>query len=864
MELLLTPASRRLPLNTVLLSLAPWNRAARIQPWLRGSLGILLGGLLGYGLPAHADEPAAAAAPAATVSPATAPPAAEASVPDTEPPPVGFAEDGAPLVPFVPFDGLILEKGNRDPIAGASVVVTPWRPLPIEPGAKVKKGALPPGEAIGPAIPLKTDANGRFPATELPPGTYRVTITGNLLIKTESIETLAPGKRTSITYYAPKKGNPFEVTIRADAVRKEVSEQVLSVQELKRIPGTQGDAIKAVQNLPGVARSPFGGGLLVVWGSAPGDTRVYADGVLIPRIFHFGGFRATINTEFVSDLTFKPGAYGADFGRGLGGIIDVGTRAPKSDRIHGSVTLDLIDGSVTLEGPITKKLYAAVGGRVSWISVFLPIFNRSNFQISPFYWDYQVALRYKPTSRDDIDTFIFGSTDNLSAKVVNPDPATNVDLDTKSYFGRARVRWTHRFSSNTSLMVMPSIGGDTVRFGTGDAGIGGNAFKLDVLTLGYNLRSELRHRVTPWFNITGGVDFEGTRSSFDVVAPNTQPGGTSSGDGQQGGGMGGGATNLSFAGTIKEQSVLHILRTAPYAIARLEFFDKRLSISPQLRLDTTYLRNYDGAVSRTLVSPEPRLSVALQVLPRLLTLKAGIGAFSQLAQPQELAQAFGNPQLLAQFGTTYVGGVEVDPTATLNFQAQFFYKDLRSMITSDPTLRFGNGGLGRVIGGDFLLRQKLWKGLFGWVAYTVSKSERKDAPDQPWRLFRYDQTHILTAVASYKLPWWGLEVGLRFRYVTGNPSTPTVGGLRDTTLQNWSAISGEVYSTRLPDFHQLDLRIDKTWVFNRWKLGLYLDIQNLYNRANTETLVYGGRQLGQVSGISGIPFFPNIGLRADF
>jgi hypothetical protein len=83
------------------------------------------------------------------------------------------------------------------------------------------------------------------------------------------------------------------------------------------------------------------------------------------------------------------------------------------------------------------------------------------------------------------------------------------------------------------------------------------------------------------------------------------------------------ARPTSRAGTIKEQSVLHILRTAPYAIARLEFFDKRLMMSPQLRLDTSYLRNYDGEVSRTLVSPEPRLSVALQVLPRLPDAKSG-------------------------------------------------------------------------------------------------------------------------------------------------------------------------------------------------------------------------------------------------
>ena len=242
----------------------------------------------------------------------------------------------------------------------------------------------------------------------------------------ESIETLAAGKKTTITYYAPKRQSQFEVVVRAEPLKKEVSEQVLSVEELKRIPGTQNDAIKAVQNLPGVARAPFGGGLLVVWGSAPADTRVYADGVQLPRIFHFAGFRSTINSEFVEELSFKPGAYGADFGRGLGGMIDVTTRSPKSDRIHGSVTLDLIDGSMTLEGPVTKNLYLAGGVRVSWISVFLPIFNRSQFQVSPFYWDYQLSMRYRPTKADDIDVFIFGSTDNLEARVSDPDPAINI------------------------------------------------------------------------------------------------------------------------------------------------------------------------------------------------------------------------------------------------------------------------------------------------------------------------------------------------------------------------------------------------------------------------------------------------------
>ena len=71
-------------------------------------------------------------------------------------------------------------------------------------------------------------------------------------------------------------------------------------------------------------------------------------------------------------------------------------------------------------------------------------------------------------------------------------------------------------------------------------------------------------------------------------------------------------------------------------------------------------------------------------------------------------------------------------------------------------------------------------------------------------------------------------------------------------------------AARLPDFHQLDVRIDKTFTWKRWKLGIYLDLQNVYNQPNAEFLVYGGRQLYQVGPVRGIPFFPNLGMRVDF
>ena len=36
-------------------------------------------------------------------------------------------------------------------------------------------------------------------------------------------------------------------------------------------------------------------------------------------------------------------------------------------------------------------------------------------------------------------------------------------------------------------------------------------------------------------------------------------------------------------------------------------------------------------------------------------------------------------------------------------------------------------------------------------------------------------------------------------------------------------------SERLAPSHQLDVRVDKAFFFNKWSLMLYLDIQNIYN-----------------------------------
>ena len=79
--------------------------------------------------------------------------------------------------------------------------------------------------------------------------------------------------------------------------------------------------------------------------------------------------------------------------------------------------------------------------------------------------------------------------------------------------------------------------------------------------------------------------------------------------------------------------------------------------------------------------------------------------------------------------------------------------------------------IGRAYGGQVLLRQELLRGFFGWITYSLTRSERRDHPNTDWRLFDFDQTQALGVVASYQLGH-GWEVGTRFRYTTGFPRTP--------------------------------------------------------------------------------------------
>jgi len=749
--------------------------------------------------------------------------------------------------------GTLRGAGDR-PVAGASVTATL-------------------GDA--PAQTATSDAQGAFRFEFTAAGDVRIAATADgyqPLALTETVrerDDLGATYRMTATAPAPAPGarpgaapsmtddngaggdGAGEATVRARRPAREVTRRSLEFREILRMPGTGGDALRAVQNFPGVARSI--NGLLLVRGTVAQDTQIFADGTVIPIIYHFGGLSSVISSELLDRIDFYPGSFSGRFGRAQGGIVDVGLRAPRRQGWRAVANVNLIDASLFVEGAITRELSFAASFRRSYIDAVLgAVLNNIDavsFTSLPVYWDYQAMLEWRPSARDRVRLAVLGSDDSLSILLNGASenaPRFTGNFSTGIGFHTAQLLWDHTFSANLSSRAVASLGRNALNFG------GGEAFGLDLSFWQYTFRYELSYQASRQARLNVGLDMVGGPGSvrFNGVRQPTE--------GQQ--------FNPANAARVSTDASEWSYRPAAYA--ELELTPMRgLRLVPSLRVDYARDANRTATVS-------PRATFRWEFLDDWF-LKGGVGLFSQPPQNQQTSSApnsfapnttVGNPFLIPQRAIHYGLGFDHDFSQYISLSVEGFYRDLDAQVVSQAgTTGAGylNNGAGRIYGAEILLRHRPSERFFGWLAYTISRSERRDGPGQDYRIFQFDQTHILTAIASVKLGR-GWEVGARFRFVTGNPTTPVAGSIFNADTGTYTQVPGRAFSTRVDPFHQLDLRVDKTWSLGRrGTFNLYLEVLNVYNNANPEGVQYN-YNFTQSNVVTGIPIFPNLGVRVEY
>jgi hypothetical protein len=278
----------------------------------------------------------------------------------------------------------------------------------------------------------------------------------------------------------------------------------------------------------------------------------------------------------------------------------------------------------------------------------------------------------------------------------------------------------------------------------------------------------------------------------------------------------------------------------------------RLDLSAGLRVDRVTVLD-DG------LELSPRASARLE-LGGGLAAQVGVGLYHQAPGLLTLSVRDNgvrvNRTLRQQRNRQVAGGLSWLPNAGLRITLEGFRKTYSRVpvLRSDPRISLANlggdygfvgaepladDGTGRATGLELFAQQKLTGRFYLLAAYTLSRSEFAGA-DGVLRPSAWDRRHALDLTSGYRIgsAW---EVGVKLRVLSGLATTPwdrqassqqypvTGRGVPD-----WSRI-GEV---RTPAYARLDVRGERRISFPGWNAVIYLDLQNVLNRANVVGFTY--------------------------
>ena len=708
-----------------------------------------------------------------------------------------------------------------------------------------------------------TEAGGNFALRGVPPGTWTVRVVHpeftTLEIDLEVVEGEVTAARLWMRALSYRENEAVAVYQRR---KEEVTRRTLTIEEIRRIPGTFGDPVRVVQTLPGAARSPFGTGFLIIRGSNPEDSAVYIDGIRIPIIYHLTGTTSVLSPDIIESVDYLPGGYGVHYGRSMGGVIDVKTKTdfgqPKL-----SFGTDILDAQLYFGGQLGKNEQHgfAAGVRRSYIDAFIPIFTAgTGFTLKPRYWDYQTKWVPKLPGDREFSTFIYGFNDVLTVATPEDqaqgfDQDTQGDLSTEYQSHRVIFQYKEKFNDTLSLDIQPSFGVDLTNFGLGQE------FQLSGETWIFQLRSRLPWKPHPVIEFEPGVDLYAGFWKFEFTSPFQFSDLDDPLSERQSVGFGGHGWAVSPDVYLDAN------------IRPLNGSDKWL-VTPGVRGNFQVITfegdivGEDGVPPFAIYSVDPRIATRIEIFKGGV-IKGSTGLYHQAPQPFESVGLGEAVPLNYERAWNSSLGFEHEIMPGLTWDIDLFYRDMTQLVVfNDAWTGFGehpfiNGGRGRAYGMELMVRGRDLGPFYGWISYTLSKAERKDSEDGKWYPFDFDQTHILVANGGLNLPF---DIGIsgQLQYVTGNPFTPYDSGIYDVDGNFYNQFAlGSPNNERMPEYFQVSVRFDKLWTFKFWQLETYVDLINVARGVNPEIPVYS-YDASEFAYVRGLPFIPNIGLEAKF
>lgn len=732
--------------------------------------------------------------------------------------------------------GKVVDETTKEPIPGVNVLV------------------------VGTTFGSATDLDGNFSINNVDVGSYQVRISSvgyNTVVKPDVIVNSA--KPAELLVNLTQAVIEFEgITVRSDFFSKDPSEigsiASFSYEEIRRAPGGFEDVVRALSVLPGVAQASAGRNDLIVRGGAPSENLYVVDGFVVPNINHFGSQGATggplsfVNLDFVRETSFSTGGFSTLYGDKLSSVLTIDLREGRKDKLGGKGTISASQFGLNLEGPIGEKGNIIFSVRRSYLDF---IFNAAGFNFVPQYYDALTKFTYNLDAKNRISYLFIGAFDNVKFNNETSedryDNSRILGSDQNTYV--TGVSFRHLFGKGFFNIT---LGRNFTDYDSAQRDSLLNPIFLNKSREGENeLKGDLVYKLSETSELNFGASIKLIKFSADIKLPSFI---TSFGE------------KLSLSALSTKNNFTKINSYLQYSDA----FFKRLRFSFGARADY-----FDGIESKLYLSP--RLSFSYMI-NELATLNLSMGVYHQSPSYIWLAAIPSNNNLKAVQVNQLVLGYERNLREDIRMKLEGFYKKYSDypasltrpyLVLANTGAGFGGGddnfssfgfeplvseGEGDVQGIEFSMQKKSSDTPhYALLSVTYSQA-RFTGVDGVERAGTYDQRWIMNLTGGYifNKKW---EASVKFRFATGNPYTP---------FNNNGTQSVANYNTaRFKEFHSLDLRIDRRWDFETWTLITYLDIQNIYNNKQANTIRWDYRK-GEVDQQSSIGLLPSIGISLEF
>jgi hypothetical protein len=711
------------------------------------------------------------------------------------------------------LEGVIVDKSNKLALIGANIY------------------------SLHKNLGTTSDENGDYILSELPVGTYTFQFSYLGYEKVTKTDVIIRSDRTTYVNIELKSSAvELNDVVVESGYFTEVDDKPLgtvnfSSEEIRRAPGSAGDVSRILFGLPSLAKVNDSRNSLIVRGGSPIENSFYIDNIEIPNINHFpvegssDGPIGLLNVDFIEDVNFYSGGFSPIYGDRLSSIMEISFREGSKDQFNSQLNLSMQGVGASVEGPISNYGTYMASGNIAYLDLILD--ESETGGAIPNYGDGQAKVVFNLNDKNKLTLLEVFSWDRINLKYENAieTESTNVYGRTDGKTNAAGLNWQHIWGnagySNTSISHTYF---DYKR----------NYLETksrNQLFINNSKENNLRFRNVNYYklnkqnNFEFGIDAEYNFSNFDLFY---------------------GAWEDHYGNPTPELSVDKKLNTFKGAV----FFEQKIQLFDYLKLNLGGRLDYFEYNDNLNLSPRISLSYNFK---NGIALSASAGIFTQEIPENFLIQNENFKDLKTPTANHFIVGLSKILGGSTKLSLEGYYKAYQNfpinpaqpnVFIFDQSMIDGiflnheklvDDGEAFSAGIELMIQKKLASDFYGMASASYSKTRYKDL-NGVWHDRIYDNIFNLNIEGGY-IPNDEWEFKLRWIYAGGAPYTP-FDIEKSTQLNRGIWDTDNINNKRLPDYHSLNIRVDKRFYFSGSSLIVYLSVWNAYGRENIAQYIW--------------------------